>query len=202
MFRLANARSGLTALIAAGALFLFTLAPGAANAHEFVVALRAAGAEREPVLVDALRGFLLATTEQDAHANEESNGHLGGLDVYIVPQPQSRAAGLPELKTAPGGPPDIVVVIGASRDLTAGIAVIGDGSVLLRQGMLHDHNRWDEGDAQDPDSFASRYFTKYGQPATQWAARGYNAARRIDAAVRPLGGVNNTAALERALRAE
>ena len=31
----------------------------------------------------ALNGFLLATREQDSHANEESNGHLGGLDSYI-----------------------------------------------------------------------------------------------------------------------
>ena len=31
----------------------------------------------------ALNGFLLATREQDSHENEESNGHLGGLDSYI-----------------------------------------------------------------------------------------------------------------------
>ena len=32
----------------------------------------------------ALDGFMLATTEQDAHAFEESDGHLGGLDSYII----------------------------------------------------------------------------------------------------------------------
>jgi hypothetical protein len=31
----------------------------------------------------ALNGFLLATREQDSHENEESDGHLGGLDSYI-----------------------------------------------------------------------------------------------------------------------
>ena len=32
----------------------------------------------------ALDGFMLATTEQDAHAFEESDGHLGGLDSYVI----------------------------------------------------------------------------------------------------------------------
>jgi len=32
----------------------------------------------------ALDGFMLATTEQDAHAFEESDGHLGGLDCYVI----------------------------------------------------------------------------------------------------------------------
>ena len=32
----------------------------------------------------ALDGFMLATTEQDAHQFEESDGHLGGLDSYVI----------------------------------------------------------------------------------------------------------------------
>ena len=32
----------------------------------------------------ALNGFLLATREQDAHEFEESDGHLGGLDSYVI----------------------------------------------------------------------------------------------------------------------
>jgi ABC-type branched-subunit amino acid transport system substrate-binding protein len=32
----------------------------------------------------ALDGFMLATTEQDTHAFEESDGHLGGLDCYVI----------------------------------------------------------------------------------------------------------------------
>lgn len=31
----------------------------------------------------ALNGFLLATREQDSHENEDSDGHLGGLDSYV-----------------------------------------------------------------------------------------------------------------------
>ena len=32
----------------------------------------------------ALNGFLLATRERDGHALEESDGHLGGLDSYVI----------------------------------------------------------------------------------------------------------------------
>ena len=32
----------------------------------------------------ALDGFMLATTEQDSHAFEESDGYLGGLDSYVI----------------------------------------------------------------------------------------------------------------------
>ncbi len=32
----------------------------------------------------ALDGFMLATAEQDVHLFEESDGHLGGLDSYVI----------------------------------------------------------------------------------------------------------------------
>ena len=31
-----------------------------------------------------LDGFMLATTERDSHPDQESDGHLGGLDVYVA----------------------------------------------------------------------------------------------------------------------
>lgn len=190
--------SGRNALMLLAAMMLLALTPGTLYAHEFIVSLRAVGAEREVILRDALRGFLLATVEQDGHENEESNGHLGGLDVYIIPRPDSIAARLPELKAAPDGPPDIVAVIGEPADVTANIATISDESLILRPGLLHQANSWTAEAVPDPDSFPARYLAAYGQPASQWAARGYNAARRIDSAVRPLGGVNDRAALDRA----
>lgn len=187
-----------SALLALSVLAFFVLHPKATSAHEFVVALQAVGAERDLILTDALGGFLLATEERDGHANETSNGHLGGLDVYIVPQLANVAARFPELKKAPSDRPDIVAVIGASGDVAAeGVQIDGDG-VVLRPGLLHDANGWTATDAQDPESFAARYIARFGQPASQWAVRGYNAARRIDAAVRPLGGVNDRAGLDRA----
>ncbi len=40
----------------------------------------------------ALDGFLLATRERDGHAFEESDGHLGGLDSYVIRIDSSRGA--------------------------------------------------------------------------------------------------------------
>ena len=37
----------------------------------------------EPAGQSALEGFLFATREQNSHAFEESDGHLGGLDSYV-----------------------------------------------------------------------------------------------------------------------
>jgi hypothetical protein len=53
----------------------------AAAAHSFNLVFIAPFAEMSGQ--SALNGFLLATREQDSHENEESDGHLGGLDSYI-----------------------------------------------------------------------------------------------------------------------
>jgi hypothetical protein len=185
-----------------GTVLLLVVVPGqAALAHEFVVALRAVGAERETILTDAVRGFLLATAERDAHADETSNGHLGGLDVYIIPFPNSVADRFPELKAAPTDRPDIVVVIGPPEDSTAELEKAGRDIVSIRPGLLDCANRWGAVEAQEPDSFAARYSSAYEQLASRWAAEGYNAARRIDDAIRPLDGVSDRAALESAFEA-
>lgn len=190
--------AGLAAL---SLLSLLVLPAQPALSHEFIVALRAVGAERETVLTDALRGFLLATAERDGHAGETSNGHLGGLDVYILPRPASVAARFPELRPAPGDRPDIVVVFGPSEAAAAEIGQSDDESVVISAGTLSSANGWGADDVQKPGSFAARYASAYGQSASRRAAEGYNAARRIDAAIRPLGGVSDQAALERALAA-
>lgn len=52
------------------------------NAHSFNIVFIAPFTES--VGQSSMNGFLLATQEQDGHEYEESNGHLGGLDSYIV----------------------------------------------------------------------------------------------------------------------
>ncbi len=184
--------------LAAFSLLSFLALPAQpALSHEFIVALRAVGVEQETILTDALRGFLLATAEQDGHADETSNGHLGGLDVYILPQSDGFATRFPDLKTAPGERPDITVVIGPSDAVAAEIEKTGAESVVISPGTLSSANSWRADETQKPGSFAARYASAYSQPASRWAAEGYNAARRLDAAIRPLGGVSNQAALER-----
>jgi hypothetical protein len=189
--------TGLPGVVALSLLSLLVLPVRVATAHEFVVALKAVGVERDSILTDALRGFLLATPERDSHADEISNGHLGGLDVYILTQPAGVAARFPELKDAPHDRPDIIVVFGPSNGVVAEIEKTDDESVIY-PGTLHSDNRWTGAEARDPESFAARYIAAFGQPASRSAAEGYNAARRIDAAIRPLDGVDNRAALDRA----
>ena len=102
-----------------GLMPLQALLAQSAQAHEFVVTIRAVGADRDLVLADALRGFLLATKERDGHPDETSNGHLGGLDVYIIPQTRENVVGFPILKKAPSDRSNITLVVGASGAVDA-----------------------------------------------------------------------------------
>ena len=70
----------LTALVSA-----IGLAPKSVSAHSFKVALVASvsGPKAGPGK-HARDGFMLATTERDSHPDQESDGHLGGLDVYVT----------------------------------------------------------------------------------------------------------------------
>lgn len=170
-------------------------------AHEFLVTLRAVGMERQSILVSAMRGFFLATTERDGHPAEESNGHLGGLDVYILLEPINVADHFPELKNPPADRPDIVVVIGPQNAADMQLNTFGNEVLSMRPGIIASSNRWSMEDSDAPGNFAARYRSTYGLPADQWAADGYNAARRLDDAIRPLGGLNDLATLKRALLA-
>lgn len=199
MIRISRFLRGLPALVVLSLAIGLSFPPRSAQAHEFVVELRATGAEREAILTDALRGFLVATAERDGHADETSNGHLGGLDVYIVPRPAGVAARFPDLRDAPSDRPDITLVIGPPDEVAAEVEAIGDETLAVPQGALDPANRWNVAEDQDPAGFAARYVAAFGQPPSRWSAQGYNAARRIDAAIRPLGGVDDGAALHRAL---
>ena len=63
-----------------GLLALIYLNP--ASSHSFNVGL--IGTPSVEWTRATRQGFLLATRERDAHAFEESDGHLGGLDVYLL----------------------------------------------------------------------------------------------------------------------
>jgi len=65
-------------------LGLLSLSAQSARAHRFGVILLAPLSGQQADTGKAfIDGFLLATREQDGHAFEESDGHLGGLDSYI-----------------------------------------------------------------------------------------------------------------------
>ncbi|MCJ8323336.1 MAG: hypothetical protein HRU29_04585 [Rhizobiales bacterium] len=67
---------------AATLAFLTLIAPANAMAHSFTVALVIDGAN--PYSAQIKADFVRAAQERDGHADETADGHLGGLDVYIL----------------------------------------------------------------------------------------------------------------------
>jgi hypothetical protein len=130
-----------------------------------------------------LQGFMLAATERDGHPDQESDGHLGGLDVYVTVSDGKKAIAA-----------DIVAAFGPEPPLTLiGKLLDGTKAVLLPPGRSPFSSPGLPGVA----AFISAYEMKYGTKPTSQAAQGYNAARRIDAAVRAQGGLDDAASLRR-----
>jgi hypothetical protein len=182
--RAARALAGVAATAA-------ILAANAAAAHEFTAALYMTGEMREARLAEAVNGFLLAADERDGHSDETSDGHLGGVDVQVLPLPVAAAGRVSGLVGTPRNPPGVVVVFGPGPEP----ADLDPDSVVLRPGALPDS--WASPDRSG--SFAARYRDAYGVMPTVAAAQGYNAARRLDLAIRPLDGITPRAGLISAL---
>lgn len=162
------------------AVAAITLAANPALAHRFNVTLvfplsgdtaEQGGRFRE--------GFMQAASERDSHPDQESDGHLGGLDVYVRAV-DARGDLRAELGRKPA---DIVVMLG-SRETMSRIETIlrGTKTVLLPPG-------------QPPFAKPARL------ELSPLALRGYNAARRIDMAVRAQGGTADSAWLRRSFAA-
>jgi len=162
-----------------------------AGAHSFNVGLVVALGDSPVGDARQVRdGFLLATRERDSHPGEESDGHLGGLDVYVhlVALDDSSLSGVRALLQREHI--DVLAVIGPSDAAERLRTLVADApTVVLGPGRLP---------SPLPPAFARAFETAFGYAPGGQAAEGYNAARRIDAAVRPLGGVGDLAALRRA----
>ncbi len=162
--------------LAALALFGLALTASPVFAHSFNVALvqPVSSAEAEQYRM----GFMLATTQRDSHPDETSDGHLGGLDSYV--------SVVPALGAVADGT-DIVV-------LPASVAVDGElSAVVLRPGQSPFADAEQAGVAR----FVAAYSSAYGQAPTADAAQGFNAAQRIDVAVRAQGSTDDKAMLKR-----
>lgn len=164
--------------------------PSAGWAHSFSVALLAVGDEPSATLTSTIRGMRLAATERDGHADETADGHLGGLDVFILPRPAGVTHGIDWLKDAPPGEPDIIVVIGPPAAVVAAIQASRTETIVIGSGVLP---------TETPLAFTERFRAAYGVAPDRQAGEGYNAARRIDLAVRAQGGVADQDQLSEAL---
>jgi hypothetical protein len=164
------------------------LAAAPALAHRFNVAILApAAGVADPDFNQFRSGFMLATTERDAHANEESDGHLGGLDVYVALIDETAPLGPDALEA------EIVVVYSARTQAGLIMAVQARGIPIL---MMPGDTPFERAPGSAAVSaFSGAYVNAYGTQPTVFSAHGYTAARRIDEAVRAQGGVADRTAL-------
>lgn len=168
--------------------WLAAFAP-AALAHSFNVVMAVPGDLAQDVRRDMAAAFLVASEETDSHANEESDGHLGGLDVYFT------IAGSDETARINAAGPDIL-----SLPLN-GDATFGDAVVLgpLMAGSPQGAAFLARPAAPGLAPFAARFAARTGRAPGPEASAAYTAARQIDLAVRALGGVDDRGALENLL---
>jgi ABC-type branched-subunit amino acid transport system substrate-binding protein len=163
-----------------------------------------------------LDGFMLATKERDTHPDTESDGHLGGLDVYIS---RIDSTGTPEAAARKAGALfrrekiEFLTIFASREALNALYPAVADAKVFLLG--LGDAPRKILGNACPPyfisissrkgaeigRAFAASFQKEFGRAPSRLAALGYDAARLIGSAVRALGGeLAGRAALRRALR--
>ncbi len=161
------------------AVVFSVLVTGPALAHSFDVDIVFSQSTAAALRNDFLAAFRRASAERDSHANEESDGHLGGLDVYS------------KVKVLGSGDAEVTgtFIVVADADCAA-VAADQVGIVIdaaQAAGMA------------DAAGYRSDYENRYGALPSELVLSGYLVARQIDAVVRPLGGVGDVAALREAV---
>jgi hypothetical protein len=166
-------------------LILFSF-PHTAWAHSFNVVFVAPLSET--VGQSMLDGFLIATKEQDSHAFEEADGHLGGLDSYIqkinLTNQELSAIDLEYLtqEETPIFAAGFVSTTTVKNLLEASRIVVVDpvmskfwqSAVSNPEGLK----------LMDGGSFTTRFKNTQGYPPNKFAIKGYLAARVIANVVR------------------
>ena len=136
---------------------------------------------------EAVNGFKLAASERDGHSNEEADGHLGGLDVYLLPVDTNggRAKALTRIRT--------LIQKTGLQFLSGRIPItwMGDLQKMLQQGpaILLDSARFSlrENRTLDGVTLTQAYGRKFGNQPSPSARMGYSLARLLDRVVRITG---------------
>jgi hypothetical protein len=98
------------------------LAVTTANAHSFRLGLAAPFSGPQAAIgQQALDGLMLATRERDGHPDESSDGHLGGLDSYLLPLDSAEADGVALRQLADELRLDIVTTVAPVPGLEAAL---------------------------------------------------------------------------------
>ena len=142
----------------------------------------------------ALDGFLLATTEEDTHPDETSDGHLGGLDSHVL-KVDSGAESATMIKSLDDlvqrrEPLFVTGLFTAETTRLIGQALKPGSTVFFDPA---ESAMWQIGitspgslKSMNGGSFETRFQKRYGYLPTLEAIRGYIAARLIAATVRSL----------------
>jgi hypothetical protein len=179
-----------TAKISLLTLVLSAAISSTALAHRFEVLLITSD---PATAVDTYDGFRLATRENDGHSDEESDGHLGGLDVYI--NTPAKGASLQSAVNEQAF--DFVAVTGSlANDTDLQDTIRESGAVMVPVAGTKPETE----NAFLSSDFAARFLSSESRTVSEAATLSYIAARIIDQAVRPQEGVDDQAALHAVIR--
>jgi len=178
-------------LITAGLILLAVAASlGRAYAHSFDAVLVVPNRASDSVERGMIAAFLVASEERDGHADQTSDGHLGGMDVYLTPV---RGLAWDEILAAA---PDFIVL----NAQNAGAVVPSGVSAVLVRPMPPSDARAPAFVATPADAalpgFTDRFRARVGRAPDAGDRAVYLAARRIDIAVRAQDSVDDTSSLQ------
>ncbi len=142
----------------------------------------------------ALDGFLLATTEEDGHPDETSDGHLGGLDSHVL-KVDSGTDSTEMLKR-------LEILMQTREPIFVTGLFTAENIELIKESLKRKNTvlfdpaesaMWQlvltapgQLKSMSGDSFSTRFQNRYGYEPTSAVMRGYVAARLIAATVRSL----------------
>jgi hypothetical protein len=204
-----NSPFGATNKFRAGAMAMAFLLFGAmitysasANAHSFTVLIASPNSGPDSSLgLTIYHGFILAAGERDKHPDETADGHLGGLDVNVH-RFDSAAEGAAEALPVrlEEGDVDVFVTISAgaiAQDLRE--VAEAEGVVTFATADLPFEGSPSE--AASALKFLEAFEEHFDVAPDRDAAKGYQAARRLEDAIRPFDSAANTPELRQRLEA-
>lgn len=166
-----------------------------ATAHSFKLGFIAPLSGPESRLgKEALDAFLFATGERDSHPGEKSDGHLGGLDSYVIRIDSAQGVAFVQGRIRVLSADRIPFITGVfTPEIANGVIAAFSGTQPLLVDPL-DCGIY-RASAGMPDRlstvagarFSEVFKAKYGYDPGAYAARGYIAARLIAATVRAVG---------------
>ncbi len=171
---------------------LLTLNSASVLAHSFnlglIIPLTGSQTQAGQQILD---GFLLATTEEDSHPDETSDGHLGGLDSHVLKVDSGTdSSTLIKSLQALMRKREPIFITGLFINDTDQLI---SKSLEQRNTVLFDpqessmwQNKSSSLKSMDGGSFSVKFQNRYGYSPTADAMRGYIAARLIAATVRSL----------------